>query len=578
MNMKKTIAAVSAAAMAISAVATSASALETKSLTYNLVKHVVKDNDGEVTATASITITKDEINSIVKATVSSTGVVTMPTGATLFVGLDGVGGAWWAASGIKTHKITINAYETDENGQVTAGAPKTFSVNNHNWEDGWNGDANNTGITMSVSNAAGALKANTSYRFDITAVLKHDEVSLANFVSNGGSDIKVAYGSASGTEKTDVRMVFAGFSAYGKTADYDAPFTTANSGNTDIIAYLQDDENRLLKQEAYGTDSHYSYSNVRAVINDAIANYDSVQFTFNTATRGIKWGYRKYDAAGTKDTGHVDGFTSKNAAYMGASADVIDTTKGDTDKGTDVYGNASIFAYYNDDVASATTTAADTSYKSFARGIYNGYDQANSNTNNNANLGFWSGYGQEGGNFYGYDFTQQNLFGAALVVNEYQTMSLSDTDFFDWGTTSITFDWDAIYANTNAVPNAYASYIQSLKLVTSIEWYWDNMVVTATMDEADDATMGAGTESDEDTLDEGDEALDDGDISLEDEGEDEAANDVDETEEEDAGDVEEPSTDTVEATANPGTGNAPIALAVIPVALAAAAVVAKKRG
>lgn len=39
---------------------------------------------------------------------------------------------------------------------------------------------------------------------------------------------------------------------------------------------------------------------------------------------------------------------------------------------------------------------------------------------------------------------------------------------------------------------------------------------------------------------------------------------------------EAPATEATEGTANPGTGNAPIALAAIPVALAAAAVVAKK--
>ncbi len=79
----------------------------------------------------------------------------------------------------------------------------------------------------------------------------------------------------------------------------------------------------------------------------------------------------------------------------------------------------------------------------------------------------------------------------------------------------------------------------------------------------------AGAEGDEAELDDGTEVSDEGDISLEDEGdEDEAPAD-----DEEPADEEEAAPAPVQ---NPGTGNSPIALAVIPVALAAAAVVAKK--
>lgn len=77
----------------------------------------------------------------------------------------------------------------------------------------------------------------------------------------------------------------------------------------------------------------------------------------------------------------------------------------------------------------------------------------------------------------------------------------------------------------------------------------------------------AGVDADDDTLDDGDEI-----VEIEDDEEDETPVD-------DAADEDETPAAPVEDTTpapNPPTGNSPIALAVIPVALAAAAVVAKK--
>ena len=80
--------------------------------------------------------------------------------------------------------------------------------------------------------------------------------------------------------------------------------------------------------------------------------------------------------------------------------------------------------------------------------------------------------------------------------------------------------------------------------------------------------FAAGTESEEETLDEtGTEETEE---ITDEETEEEAP--ADETEEETPAEEEE----ETPAQENPGTGNSPIALAVIPVALAAAAVVAKK--
>lgn len=82
----------------------------------------------------------------------------------------------------------------------------------------------------------------------------------------------------------------------------------------------------------------------------------------------------------------------------------------------------------------------------------------------------------------------------------------------------------------------------------------------------------AGAEVDDDTLDDGDEIVD---VEDGDEGEeDETPDDSGEEDEAPAAPVEDET--PAAPVQNPPTGNSPIALAVIPVALAAAAVVAKK--
>lgn len=93
-----------------------------------------------------------------------------------------------------------------------------------------------------------------------------------------------------------------------------------------------------------------------------------------------------------------------------------------------------------------------------------------------------------------------------------------------------------------------------------------SMTVSAAGVEGDDETLDDSTEVGDDiTLDgddEGDEVVDNGD----DEGDETADNNTD----------EEETKAPAQTATNPQTGNSPIALAVIPVALAAAAVVAKK--
>lgn len=84
----------------------------------------------------------------------------------------------------------------------------------------------------------------------------------------------------------------------------------------------------------------------------------------------------------------------------------------------------------------------------------------------------------------------------------------------------------------------------------------------------------AGVGGDDETLDDETSVTDPGDITLDDGGDDETPDDGgDETPADDGADD---GANDVANVPSPGTGNSPIALAVIPVALAAAAVVAKK--
>ena len=129
-----------------------------------------------------------------------------------------------------------------------------------------------------------------------------------------------------------------------------------------------------------------------------------------------------------------------------------------------------------------------------------------------------------------------------------------------------------------------------MSLITSTPWYWGSMDVVLAVKDADDASADAGVDSDDEEIGDDDAEFDDeddaddlddeddgDDLGDEDDGDDFGdEDDGDDEDDFDAGDDDEDAGDT-QVEDNPKTGNASVALAVIPVALAAAAVVAKKR-
>ncbi len=278
-------------------------------------------------------------------------------------------------------------------------------------------------------------------------------------------------------------------------------------------------------------DNGAGYENVSAVVNDMIANYDDVVFTFNTATDNV----------------FTKAWLDKNDYYYTYAREVLAANH-----------------YYSTGLPTVDSWAGDDIFKSFPQHLYNLY-------------------GDEGTGYkYSEDYAFNNLFNAALVANYGLTMNQSNVQPFTYSKTSVSFSWsDLTGGNAFVSP---ASAVTKLQLATSSDWYWDSMDVTAYTLAADDASTDAGAADDGEDLDEnGDDSsddIDDGADDIDDGADDVDADDTDDVDADDTADVADDTTDAADDTVaeNPGTGNAPIALAVIPVALAAAAVVAKKRG
>lgn len=635
MNMKKTIAAIAAGAVAVSAMATTVSALESGSLTYNLVNTLEDQSNGKLT---------------IKATFQN---IKLTTGQDVAIFVKGMG---W------TDKVVVSGQYIDTNKAI---APMTFtrdiwsegysavteamigwdniikipvkSVNDGSpalmggvATDGTDGTdaipakpatATVTGVTFA---ADGATVAGTSvYLADLngladgTYTLKAFEYADAagefyfavmdgNFVTNktvqvitdgtvaAGDTIEVKYTApvaevpaVPGTPGTDGSQMAnitvtvtmkaidekdwetinkalkhpdhadgLGISLNGVWGDATGSgFTSPTKRRAPLMTYYTDNLNVIeYLEKAHVNGDDKGYANVGAVINDAIENYETVTFTFNTASANVAWGVASIGTDGAKKFNPTFVWTTNDGKQKSRTdvAAEFGQLINKTDKWGETYQDWKydrddyiIMGYYPDNDWEGVDT-----YKAFGDHTYDWF------------------YSPEGTGMVGMDWAGQDLFAGALIVNEKQTMSLGNTEYFDWNKTSISFDWDAIMDGA-ATTNNYATYVHSLKLATSQYWFWDSMNLVLTAGESDDVSADAGVEADDETLDDEDDEIIDGD------DDDEPVADDDE-DEEPAPVVDEPAPAPV--VTNPPTGNASVALAVIPVALAAAAIVAKKRG
>ncbi|MEZ3453812.1 MAG: hypothetical protein K1W17_05520 [Oscillospiraceae bacterium] len=627
MNMKKTIAAIAAGAVAVSAMATTVSALESGSLTYNLVNTLEDQSNGKLTikatfqnvklvsgqevvinpkgmgwtdkvvvsgqyidtnkAIAPMTFTRDiwsegyssqtedmikwdGIHIPVKAVNDGSpalmgGVATDATPDTPAV--DPVP----AESEVTDKSVNITAAVADIKVQTAAfagmaGGTYTIKYDTDKWVildaegfstgkeilvNGATGEAD--GETLTVKYTApvegkpavpgapatdGAQMANITVTVTMKAIDEKDWETINKALKHPehadgiGISLNGVWGDATGS----------GFTAPTKRR---APLMTYYTDNLNVIEYLE-------KAHVNGDDK--GYANVGAVINDAIENYETVTFTFNTASANVAWGVASIGTDGAKKFNPTFVWTT-NDGKQKSRTDVA-AEFGQLINKTDKWGESYqdwkydrddyiIMGYYPDNDWEGVDT-----YKAFGDHTYDWF------------------YSPEGTGMVGMDWAGQDLFAGALIVNEKQTMSLGNTEYFDWNKTSISFDWDAIMDGA-ATTNNYATYVHSLKLATSQYWFWDSMNLVLTAGESDDVSADAGVEADDETLDDEDDEIIDGD------DDDEPVADDDE-DEEPAPVVDEPAPAPV--VTNPPTGNASVALAVIPVALAAAAIVAKKRG
>ena len=162
-----------------------------------------------------------------------------------------------------------------------------------------------------------------------------------------------------------------------------------------------------------------------------------------------------------------------------------------------------------------------------------------------------------------YDPWGVSMFTGAIVLNRDFSKQFSASGLVDWGTNTITFDWDEL---TEGRFYDASVVLHSVELLSTQNVEWVSCTVTVPEQEAasDSADSSQGKTEDPDEIQT---------TPVETEVITEAPVETE------APATEAPAeTTAVAPVENIPTGNAPVALAVIPVALAAAAVIAKKRG
>ena len=573
MNMKKSIAGVMAGAMAVSAMAATVSAdQDTISLTYDLKKYVQ-----DTSVTSKVTVVANYAASNTNAYYSVSKAVNdelngKDAKSYITFGLDN---AFVCAQVNQCYK----AYPNDttviggmSDFQVTAtpiknvatgdqGAPVTIS---------WTADAGKTdgshvtsdlgdgkksfNMPVSLGNVAGSLPmanyelgslgytANAGeYGFQaLTAKMTYKVpaqviVNGSNAWSWDASAVFGALGGDTNVEKTLTAEIF--IDKGGKnliTSDHrieQAPTSVAVSAFTQgdlsdkiypMKSTLNAPANVVNALSARKAGGNY-YTKPVAVINDAIANHENVTFTFTS-----------YDGYVTTAKSHLfQQWVEADRAYgyQTSSYDWYNPTFGQH-----LYTNSTSYRWDEKTQSYVYDSTVGDTYSLFGQDDYDMYGS------------YSSAWGT-------------NLFTGAIVVNSGITMQLNDTDKFNWGNNTLTFDWATI-TDEGKITDA-KTFLTSMLLYTPADWYWDNLTVVVGDDENVDAGEGIDGE--------GDEISDDEETVDETPAEDEVVAD-------DTAEDEAPAEEVPAPAPSPATGNASVALAVIPVALAAAAVVAKKRG
>ncbi|MBQ2823061.1 MAG: hypothetical protein IJF18_00605 [Oscillospiraceae bacterium] len=591
MNMKKTIAAVAACAVATSAMATTVFADDSVSLKYNLVRNVYSVEPGSVTFSTQIehlsdTTAKDFVQIQLKdisGNLKEEDAKWTVSGNTLtdnvrdkaFNFVDFIDGthSWElnASSWVKSpyNGTSVMTIPVDDKGinPTTGGFTATVAVTTPHLGSDWNGADLAAEMSYTVGAGLADLVVTDAKVLALNPVwaADHDPAPTVEgkiVVKELAPAYDVADGAFIKYDINDNKVLDA---KEDKTVSelYAVPNVIAalEAGTDDAKEAINFADDEAVKVILHTVMSAWSATSEKVTKYPMLTNY-------NTTSRGANY---KTITSTENDTGNlyvtaaypenIDGALTNILEYLSAD-DMSLISKGKSYINVVPVINDVIANY--DDVTFTFNTAADgvnakgeydangdKQYTKFAQHLYNLYGDENTEYVYSSS----------------YDWTGYNLWAGALVVNGNLTMSLQDTNVFDYGATTLSFNWtDAI---DGAVVNTYATYLTKMQLATSYIWFWDSLEVTGANTEAEDVASDAGVEADEDVIEEDVEE----DVVEEDIEEDVVEEDV----EEDVV-VDEPVVEDVPVVENPGTGNAPVALAVIPVALAAAAVVAKKRG
>jgi hypothetical protein len=414
-----------------------------------------------------------------------------------------------ASAGLAT--VTTSTYAVrDAVAKMTYEVPNTINVNQASgW--GWDADLSESDVDKVATALYGTSLygdvtmsaktfANGFYTVDWTGAVSKKNVITQDYVAlQDGSN---------GDDRTTITMnttlvsaptsVSVGAFSAGESAEKVYPFKSTLTPSGD--------ENNVITALTSRKSGGNYYTKPVAVLNDAIANHDNVVFTFTSYSGWV----------GTTKSHLLNQWVEVDRGYDYATSD---------------------YDWHNPTFGQQLYTNLSDSYSLFDTSDYDSYGS------------YSSAWGI-------------NLFTGAVVVNSGLTMQLSDTDTFNWGSNTLSFDWFDI-TDEGKITDA-KTFLTSMLLYTPVDWYWDTLTVVVTDDEDEDIDAGEGLDGEGDVI--------------EDEEPDVVEEEPAVVEEVTEPEVVETEAAPVQTAPSPATGNAPVALAVIPVALAAAAVVAKKRG
>lgn len=602
MNMKKSIAGVMAGAMAVSAMATAVSAQDSVSLNYDLKTYVNNPNDKKPVVTLVATYEKVLLDADASSITFSSNngfiadsIIYNDNQAIIGNAKKDDDGNWISAqqfkgiSALKDLEFTAQPYKNYTGSSVTSGEYQTVKLSKDNKTDGsvqtsnpgylnlvkdysgvnaWTSGAFNLAgydlSTLGYSNAENAkseglsgpittetygfYKATAKLTYEIPNKVKINNSNSWSWTATDANTTLNIFGDSAYTEETMTTEIFnKGFNdgSWGKRSGVVATLSTgkvltpATSSVGSFEAGAAGDAKYPFKttlnpsfKTKEVTNADGSKTTVTIKDNDVVAALQSRKEGGNYYTKPIAVlndAIANHDNVTFTFTGYTERVaTAKSHVYYEW-----------VEEGRAYEGyNPTPFDWYNPTFGQHLYTT----------GTYGDYDYSLFDESD------FDNYGSKGENSLNW---KTNLFTGAIVVNSQLTMQLSDTAAFQWGTNTLSFNWFDI-TDEGKITDA-KTFLTSMLLYTPVDWYWDSLSVVVSDDEDEAIDAGEGLDGEGDVIDDEPEVEEEPEIEEEPE-------------------VEETEAAPVETAPSPATGNAPVALAVIPVALAAAAVVAKKRG